>query len=207
MLAALAAAAAIWLGARIASTPYTTAKALEMLAPLAMLIATKGMLDPLWSGSLRGRASLLKAALALAFVGGAGISSALALANAPVGPRDYSAGVGELSDQFAGQPVLLLAPSEVLADEHGQEFYGWELRAASAACIATSQGIEGSDRAPNAFHYVITVGGATQAPYLGLVEVGDADGVTLWRRANGSASGTLELPSDSGAINCAKALG
>ncbi len=207
LLAALAAAAAIWLGARIASTPYTTAKALEMLAPVVMLVAAKGLLEPLRPGTGPGRNGLIRAALALAFVAGAGLSGALALANAPVGPRDYSAGVGELSDQFAGQPVLLLASASVLADEHGQEFYGWELRDASATCVAASDEADGSERAPNAFHFVITTEGASAAPYLGLVRVDEAAGVTLWRRANGSASSTLLLPDASGDVDCAKALG
>jgi hypothetical protein len=42
--AALAAAVAVYLAARIASTPYTTAKAVLMIAPLAMLISVRGLL-------------------------------------------------------------------------------------------------------------------------------------------------------------------
>ena len=52
----------------------------------------------------------------------------LALANAPVGPDDYTPGVRKLANRFAGQPTLLLAPPNVIADQRGAEFYGWELR-------------------------------------------------------------------------------
>lgn len=130
LLAALAAAVAIWLAARLGSTPYTTAKALEMIAPVAMLIAARGVLDPGFLGHRGDRSGLLRTAFGVAFVAAAAISSALALGNAPVGPREYTAGVTELGDRFAGRSVQLLAEDGVLADQHGEEFYGWELREA-----------------------------------------------------------------------------
>ena len=111
LLAALAAAAAIWLAARIGSTPYTNAKALQMLAPIVMLLAARGLLDPLAPLPLRRRSPRALAALAAAFAAAAALSSALALANAPVGPDDYTPGVRKLANRFGGQPTLLLAPA------------------------------------------------------------------------------------------------
>ena len=132
LLAALAAAAAIWLAARIGSTPYTTAKALMMLAPVAMLVSARGMLDPGFLHRGRAPADLLRAGLAVGFVAAAAASSALALGNAPVGPREYTPEVFALTDTVAGDSVLLLVPDDVLADERGEEFYGWELREAGS---------------------------------------------------------------------------
>ncbi len=91
LLAALAASAAIWLAALLFSTPYTTAKALQMVAPVLMLIALRGVLDGRFS-PLRPRPGA-GTALAAAFVLAAAGSSALALANAPVGPRHYTADI------------------------------------------------------------------------------------------------------------------
>ena len=208
ILAALAAAAAIWLAARIGSTPYTTAKALAMISPLVGLIVAKGLLDTAWLGSVRDRSNLPRAALALLVIAGSGFSAALALANAPVGPSTYSAGVGRLSDEFAGQPTLLLAPADVMADEHGSEFYGWELREASASCVASTEVAGAGERAPNEFHFVLTVDGEDDPPYVGLVQAAPTDdGVTLWRRADGSAESTLLIPVGDGAIDCEAVLG
>ena len=208
ILAALAAAAAIWLAARIGSTPYTTAKALAMISPLVGLVAAKGLLDNAWLGSVRDRSNLPRAALALLVVTASGFSAALALANAPVGPGTYSAGVGRLSDDFAGQPTLLLAPPDVMADEHGSEFYGWELREASASCVASTAAAGAGERAPNEFHFVLTVDGEADPPYVGLVRAAATDdGVTLWRRADGSAKSTLLIPLADGAIDCEAVLG
>ncbi|MCB0875747.1 MAG: hypothetical protein KDB46_06075, partial [Solirubrobacterales bacterium] len=68
LLAAFAAAAAIWLAARVGSTPYTSAKALQMLAPVVMRIAARGVLDPLAPVPLRARAPRLLSLIAAAFV-------------------------------------------------------------------------------------------------------------------------------------------
>ena len=208
ILAALAAAAAIWLAARIGSTPYTTAKALAMISPLVGLIVAKGLLDTAWLGSARDRSSFPRMAIALLVIVASGFSAALALANAPVGPGAYSAGVGRLSDDFGGQPTLLLAPADVMADQHGSEFYGWELREASASCVASSEVAGAGERAPNEFHFVLTVDGEDEPPFVGLVRAAPTDdGVTLWRRADGSARSTLLIPVGDGAIDCDAVLG
>ena len=206
LLAALAAAAAIWVAARVGSTPYTAAKALAMLAPLVTLVAARGLLDPGWIGRAPGRAGPAKQAFAAAALAGFGLSAALALANAPVGPSSYSPGVGQLSERFAGAPTLLIAPDDVMEGEHGEEFYGWELREAGGSCVASVGETAALERAPNAFHYVLTVDGQDEPPFVGLVKAGDSAGVTLWRRADGSARATLLLPADDGSVDCDAAL-
>jgi hypothetical protein len=172
LLAGLAAAAAIWLAARIGSTPYTTAKALSIAAPLAMAVSVGGLLRP----GAGARAALSLRLLALAFCVAAAGSSLLALGNAPVGPRDYTPGVRDLSDRFAGEPTLLLAPRHVIADEHGAEFYSWEIREAAPACVEAT----GFDGPISGVRLVITLDG--EEPKLaGAREVARSGDVVLWR--------------------------
>ena len=182
LLAALAAAAAIWIAARIGSTPYTTAKALAVLGTVAMLIAVRGVLRPRQRGGLLERIDPMRTLVAVAFVAVAAFSSGLALANAPVGPRDYTPAVRDFNERFAGRPTLLLAPVDVIADEHGADFYGWELREAAPACVAAASRGDASSPAPAGFRLVVDVdGGSSAAPFRGLERIGERDGVMLWR--------------------------
>jgi hypothetical protein len=180
LIAALAAALVIWVAALALSTPYTAAKALQMVAPLLMLIALRGVLRPDFS-PLRPRPGL-GAVLAAAFVLAAAGSSALALANAPVGPERYTAGIAKLRPELTDVPVLMLAPAEQLAERHGAEFYGWELRGGEPICVEafpedeTGYGVP----APDGIRYVITIGGKTEPPFTDLVEVGRRNRVALW---------------------------
>ena len=133
LLAALAAAAAIWLAARVGSTPYTAAKALLMVAPVAMLIAARGLLDPGFLARCREPAARARARPRRGVRRRARRSRARwrwrTRRSAPTSTRPASF---ELSDRFAGRSVLLLVPDDVLADQHGEEFYGWELREAGS---------------------------------------------------------------------------
>jgi hypothetical protein len=178
ILAALAAAAAIWLAARVGSTPYTAAKALLMAASPVMLIAAWGALEPAAPMPLRARFPRPVAAFGVTFAVAAALSSALVLVNAPVGPDDYTPGVRKLSNRFAGEPTLLLAPAEVVADRRGGEFYGWELRGASAVTVAALPG--GGDPPPGVSR-VLVVGGDQEPPFAGLKRIGSANRVVLWR--------------------------
>jgi hypothetical protein len=172
LLAGLVAAAAIWLAARIGSTPYTTAKALAIAAPLTMAVSLGGLLGPREAP----RGALPLRLLALAFCLAAAGSSLLALGNAPVGPRDYTPGIRDLSDRFAGEPTLLLAPRQVIADQHGREFYSWEIREAAPACVEA----EGFDGPLSGVRRVITLDGEAP-PFAGAREVARAGDVVLWR--------------------------
>lgn len=178
LLAALAAAAAVWLAARVASTPYTAAKALQMAASPVMLIAAWAALDRVAPVPLRARAARAVAAGGTAFVVAAALSSALVLINAPVGPDDYTPGVRKLSNRFAGEPTLLLAPAGIVADQHGAEFFGWELRGASAATVAA---LDGGGSPPPGVSRVLVVGGEQEPPFAGLKRIGGANRVVLWR--------------------------
>jgi hypothetical protein len=177
-----------------------------MFAAPAALVAARGLLDPDWVGTGRGRARAVRAAVTAAALAGFGVSAGLALANAPIGPETYSAGVGQLSDRFAGAPTLLIAPDEVMDDQHGEEFYGWELREAGSSCVISAGLAATAERVPDVFHYVLTVEGESETPFVGLVKAGESDGVTLWRRADGSAKATLLLPAAGGSIDCEAAF-
>lgn len=180
LLAALLAAFVVWLAALTLSTPYTTAKALQMLAPAVMLIAVRGVLDgrfaPLRPRPTAGTA--LGAAFALAAAG----SSALALANAPVGPERYTAGIAKLRPLLTDVPVLMLAPEGQLSERHGAEFYGWELRGGSPICVeAFPEEAGGFDEpTPPGIRYVLTIGGKSEAPFTDLEETSRRNRVALW---------------------------
>jgi hypothetical protein len=107
--AALAAIALVWAVTALFSTPYIAAKALAIAAPVAMLIALRGVL------AVRGATALL----ALAFVLAAGLSSLLALRQAPVGPEDHAGQLAEVREEVAGEEVLFLGRDD---------FIGWHLR-------------------------------------------------------------------------------
>ncbi len=184
LLAALGAAAVIWLAARIGSTPYTTAKALAIAAPLTMAVSIRGLLAPADDATAK-PPTLPLVGLVAAFVLAAAASSLLALGNAPVGPRDYTPGVRELSDRFAGKPMLLLASPDVIADEHGAEFYAWEIREARPGCVEPI-GYEGPT---GGLRFAITLEGTTP-PFARATEEAVSEGVTLWR-----------LPASKGFVN------
>ena len=58
----------------------------------------------------------------------AGGCSLLALANAPVGPTDYSPALTELRPLVADGSTLVLASDRLLEDEQGDRYIVWELR-------------------------------------------------------------------------------
>ncbi len=188
LLAALAAAIVIWLAAWLLSTPYTTAKALQMIAPLLMLVSLRGVLGGLLLPASEGGAGIgsgmraVRVGFAAAFVVAALGSSALALANTPVGPERYSAGIGKLRERLTGEPLLLLAPAGQLVDRHGAEFYGWELRGGRPICIeAFPEEGDGFGRpAPEGIRYVITLGAKSEPPFTDLREEQRRRRVTLW---------------------------
>ena len=183
LLAALAAALAIWLGARIASTPYTAAKALAVLGSVIMLISARGLLRPpaADSAALPRRPGPIGVAVAAAFLLAAAASSALALGNAPVGPREYHPGARELTAVFAGRPTLVLVPDEQLNDEHGADFYGWEFREAAPPCVISSSAANPGMPAPPAWLRIAVVDGPGSAPFDDVEKAGEADGVSIWK--------------------------
>ena len=140
ILSGLAAAALAYAAARVAGTPYTAAKALEISAPLVVLAIVlpllaeagregKPMVD-------KGAPSRWIPAAAALFVLAAGVCSLLALANAPVGPTSYSSSLSEYRKLVGAGPTLVLASPQLLDDEavrrqqedHGEPFLTWEMR-------------------------------------------------------------------------------
>jgi hypothetical protein len=178
--AALGAAALAYAAARIGGTPYTAAKAVQMAAPLAMLVIVRPLLwfDPerLRPGSL---AEIVRPLAASAFVVAAGACSLLALANGPVGPTSYSPALTGLRPQIANGSTLVLAPADLIRNQHGIPYIAWELRG-GRVCI----GIDRDEfvRTPPGVKYVITFaseGTERLVPGLRLVRV--AGPYLLWR--------------------------
>jgi hypothetical protein len=130
LVSALAAATAIYLGAVVVGTPYTSAKALAIAAPVAMLIALRGLLypDPLgsslgpgWRDRLGRLAGPAAAGLAVSFIAAAAVSSFLVLRSASVAPEDHPDELAEIRPLVEGDPVLFLGRDDFIA---------WHLRGA-----------------------------------------------------------------------------
>jgi len=107
--ALLVAMVAVFMLAAIFSSPYISAKALAIVAPVAMAIALRGTL------AARGPALALGIALVVLAAG----SSFLVIRNAPVAPDSHARQLESMRALLAGEPVLFLGRDD---------FIGWELR-------------------------------------------------------------------------------
>lgn len=112
---ALGAAALLYLVSLPTSGDYSQAKALMIMAPLAMLVIIRPLLSEWWQG--RGALRIGWAVLAVAFVGGAVWSSFLALRDAPVGPPGHGAELRQFLPLVHGQPVLYAGQDRFAAYE------------------------------------------------------------------------------------------
>jgi hypothetical protein len=161
--AVLGGAVLLWLYALVAGTPYQEAKALGLAAPLVMLISVRALLE---ASPTVGRARLIVArrsiahafpgrarvakrqlatgALAVAFLAAAGVSSLVVLINGPVGPSGYSPALADLRARLGDGSVLVLAPRELLDDQHGADWIAWELRG-NRICIAAQGDAQASE--------------------------------------------------------------
>ncbi len=126
---ALGAGALLYLASLPTSGDYAQAKALMIIAPLAMLVIIRPLLEEFpWPGR-RGRGSagppppappLLRvgwAVLAVVFIGGAAYSSFLALRDAPVGPPGHGSELTAFLPILHGQPVLYAGQDRYAAYE------------------------------------------------------------------------------------------
>jgi hypothetical protein len=213
ILSGLAAATLAYLAARIGGTPYTAAKAIEIASPLVALATLAPPLS--WrlssrmpaggavGGSTPEEASAtaggggspaatgpagIRLATAL-FLLAASACSLLALANAPVGPTSYSPALSELRKEVGEGPTLVLAPPQLLEDEHGVPYLSWELRG-GRVCIAA----EGELREPPpGVRFAITrnasgvSGAAANRPFPGFAARRIAPPYALWE-ATGSVA-------------------
>jgi hypothetical protein len=163
LIAGLTAAALAYAAARLGGTPYTAAKAIEVGAPLAVLV----ILLPL----LRRPVSWLYLAVAAG-------CSLLALANAPVGPASYSPALTGLRGDVGEGPTLVLASRKLLADEHGTPYISWELRG-GRVCIETPE--EANGNPPPGVRFVVTESSVRPFPDLRRARVSPP--YVLWERA------------------------
>jgi hypothetical protein len=182
LLAGLATAALAYLAARAGGTAYTAAKAIEIAAPICALTITLPLLsgfddwriEPSIAGSIR--QSRVLALAGAVFVLAAGICSALALANAPVGPTTYSPALTGLRPLVANDSTLVLASPELLTDEHGTPYIAWELRG-GRVCIAADGEL---DHLTRGVRFVVTRGTPDKAPFPALKVHKVAPPYVLW---------------------------
>jgi hypothetical protein len=173
VLSGLFVAAVAYLAARAGGTAYTAAKAIEIAAPLCALtillpLTRRAPLFLLPEGSAKGTASrggTLATAACVVFFAAAGLCSALALANAPVGPSTYTPALASMRPLVENDSTLILASPELLEDDHGTNYLAWELRG-GRVCIATRSEVGG--KIPTGVRYVIVQGSRHKAPLEGL---------------------------------------
>src|SRR6185437_17123255 len=99
------------------------------------------------------------------FLGAAGFCSALALANAPVGPSSYSPALTGLRPLVANGSTVVLASHELLEDDHGTNYIAWELRG-GRVCIETREEAEGEP--PKGVRFVVDESSPHKPPLQGL---------------------------------------
>jgi hypothetical protein len=178
------AVAAFYAAARLGGTPYTTAKALEVAAPILTLTI-------LLPRQRRAPAATGPAGLALlTYLLAAGSCSLLAFANAPVGPTSYSPALTGLRPLFASDSVLVLAPDRLLADEHGARYVVWELRG-GRVCVEPASAAEG--RPPRGIRFFVTSDSGGRAPFRGLRLRRGAGPYRVWER-RGDLGGPSPCP-------------
>jgi hypothetical protein len=123
------------------------------------------------------RGGLLALAACVSFLAAAGLCSALALANAPVGPSSYSPALTGLRPLVANGSTVVLASHELLEDDHGTNYIAWELRG-GRVCIETREEAEG--KPPTGVRYVVTNGSRHKPPFKGLRLKKSAPPYVLW---------------------------
>jgi hypothetical protein len=174
VLAGVVAVGLLYAAARLGGTPYTSAKALEVAAPLATL----AILLP-----------LSRRPVALLYLAAAGVCSLLALANAPIGPTSYSPALTGLRPLLAAGSTLVLAPDSLLADEQGDRYITWELRG-GRVCIEPASAAGG--RPPAGIRFFVT-SGTSRAPFSWLSFRRQAGHYALWER-RGAIGGPSPCP-------------
>jgi hypothetical protein len=177
ILSGLLVAAVAYLAARVGGTAYTAAKAIEIAAPLCaltillpvteraqlFLMDARGPKGTAGGGGGHGdRAGLLATAACVVFFAAAGLCSALALANAPVGPSTYSPALTGLRPLLTHDSTVVLASPGLLEDDHGTNYIAWELRG-GRVCIESRA--EAGGKPPAGVRFVITEGSRHKPPF------------------------------------------
>ncbi|HSR95267.1 MAG TPA: hypothetical protein VLK56_10420, partial [Solirubrobacterales bacterium] len=175
VLVGILAVALLYLAARVGGTPYTSAKALEVAAPLATLVIVL---------------PLLRRPVTLLYLSAAAACSLLAFANAPVGPTSYSPALTGLRPLLASGSTLVLASDSLLADEQGDRYIAWELRG-GRVCIEPESAAGG--RPPSGIRFFVTSGPPTRAPFSRLTLRRQAGPYAVWER-RGAIGGPSPCP-------------
>lgn len=185
ILSGAIAVALVYAAARIGGTPYTAAKALEIAAPVLMLV----MILPIAGGAAgawrfirpmpeKGASGKGAGALLVPFTFAAACSL-LAFANAPVGPTSYSPALTGLRPLLERDSTLVLAPDSLLADEHGDRYIAWELRG-GRVCIEPESAAGGVP--PTGVRFFLTSGSPAHRPFSRLTLRRRAGPYTVWER-------------------------
>jgi hypothetical protein len=177
VIAGLIAAAGLYAAARLGGTPYTAAKALQVGAPLVTLAI---LLPWRLSVGMRHKGASLTALYWLAAAG----CSLLALANAPVGPTDYSPRLTELRPLIAADSTLVIAPDRLVDEEQGGRYLAWELRG-GRVCIEREGDV--GDAPPPGVRFVVTTDAFERPPFPGFRLRRPAAPYLLWERRGGGA--------------------
>ena len=184
LLAGVATAALVYVAARVSGTPYTAAKAIEVAAPLVALVTLLPLFDRVEPSlcpptGYKRWVRRMRPLVAAVFVAAAVLCSALALANAPVGPTSYSPALTGLRSLVAVDSTLVLASPDQLRDQHGAPYISWELRG-GRVCIAAEGELE---EPPSGVRFVVTRGAADQPPFSRLRVRRVAAPYVLWEAA------------------------
>jgi hypothetical protein len=140
--------------------------------------AGEGVRAPVVDGAVRDdRGGALAGAAFVVFAAVAGLCSALALANAPVGPSSYSPALTGLRPLVADGSTVVLASPGLLEDDHGTNYIAWELRG-GRVCIETRA--EAAGQPPRGVRYVVTEGSRRRPPFKGLRVRKVAKPYVLW---------------------------
>ncbi|MBS1843077.1 MAG: hypothetical protein JST53_01550 [Actinobacteria bacterium] len=123
------------------------------------------------------RGGMVAAAAFVVLAATAGLCSALALANAPVGPGTYSPALTGLRPLVENDSTVVLASREFLEDDHGTNYIAWELRG-GRVCIETRAEAEG--KPPTGVRFVVTEGSRHKPPFKGLRVKKVARPYVLW---------------------------
>lgn len=214
-LAVLVAGGVVYLGARAFAEIHVEAKALAVIAPLALLVALRALCEP----AQRSPATLVRyAAGALVAVAALG-STLLALRAAPVGYDDRAAGLERLASTIEGESVVFLGVDRAA---------GYRLRGTLARAPAGYVPEEIASRPEKAwqqgtaadfdtvepgkldkFDYAITTAAAyASAPPGNFEAVDEEDDYVLWKRrgptprarvlAEGAAPGSTDCIGEQG---------
>jgi hypothetical protein len=193
LLAALGAAAAVYVGARLFASIYVEAKALAVLAPLVALVALGELLTPSDREQGAVRTARWRLALgALAAVAFA-VSTLLALRAAPVGFGGRGAELESLAAKADGQTVVFLGVDrfagywlrDTLAESPGG-YVPAEVRARPEKIWQQGDPMDLDTLTPSKldrFDYAITTNAAFQStPPPNVEEVARTDSFVLWKR-------------------------